>query len=96
MLHHLASSNMTIAQYVKLSMHNTSAFLGLKNHLSENTSQEILRQREAIGSAVIVEQRHQVHTGVHNPAVLVIIARGLSKKLTKCARIIGLLHAKSW
>jgi hypothetical protein len=50
----ITSSEMTVAQYAELHVHETSAFLGLENYLSQMSIREVKKRRRAIVNAVLL------------------------------------------
>ncbi len=91
-LRRIASKNLTVAQYAERHVHDTSAFMGLENHLSESTTGGIRRRRDVIGRAVKTEQRRQADAGVCDPEAMSAVAEYFSDYSRRRARIIGLLH----
>ena len=85
--------NMTVAQYAEMNVHDTSAFMGLENYLSKDTTQEIGHRREEIRRAILLEQQRQLDIGIDDPEAISIISEALSVKSRLRARMIGLLHA---
>ena len=79
-------------QYAELHRQETSAFLGLEDYLSKNTSQEIRRRRKAITSAVLSEQRRQYSFGINDPDALEYASRAVSELSSRRARIIAMIH----
>mmetsp|Transcript_32799 Transcript_32799/g.59186 ORF Transcript_32799/g.59186 Transcript_32799/m.59186 type:complete len:158 (-) Transcript_32799:181-654(-) len=84
--------NMTVAQYAEMNVHDTSAFMGLENYLSKDTTQEIGHRRGSIRRAVLLEQQCQLDIGIDDPEAISIISKALSEKSRLRARMIGLLH----
>ena len=80
------TSAMTMAEYAELHRQETSAFLGLEDYLSKNTSQEIRRRRKAITSAVLSEQRRQYRFGINDPDALAYASRAVSELSSRRAR----------
>ncbi len=93
-LHCIKSWNLTIAEYAEMHAQDTSAFMGLENHLSENATGGVRRRRDAIGRAVKTEQRRQADAGVGDPEALSAVAEYFSEFSRRRARVIGLLHAQ--
>ena len=88
----ILSINMSVAQYAELKIQETSAFMGLENYLSKETTQEIKHRRRAIHRAVLLEQQCQLDIGIDDPEAISIISEALSEKSRLRARMIGLLH----
>ena len=88
----ILSINMTIAQYAELNIQDTSAFMGLENYLSKDTTQEIGRRRGEIRRAILLEQQRQLDIGIDDPEAISILSEALSEKSRLRARMIGLLH----
>jgi len=95
MMWYISSIDMTVSQYAKDNIHDTSAFLGLERYLSENTAKQTRYRRRAIRKAVLLEQRHQMGMGIHDPETIAEIAVQMSGLSRKRACIIGLLHAEN-
>ena len=83
---------MTFAQYAEHNIQETSAFMGLENHLSKDTIQEKRHRIGATLRAVILEQQRQLDIGIDDPEAISIISQALSDKSRLRARMIGLLH----
>ena len=50
----ITSSEMTVAQYAELHVHETSTFLELENYLSQMSMREVKKRRHAIVNAVLL------------------------------------------
>mmetsp|Transcript_27038 Transcript_27038/g.51116 ORF Transcript_27038/g.51116 Transcript_27038/m.51116 type:complete len:176 (-) Transcript_27038:256-783(-) len=92
LLRSILSSDMTVAQYAEMNMHDTSAFMGLERYFSQNRSRETDRLRREICREVIAEQQRHMDAGIYDPEATSIVSEGLSEKSRRRARIIGLLH----
>ena len=88
----ILSINTTVAQYAELNIQETSAFMGLENYLSKDTTQGIGHRRGSIRRAVLLEQQRQLDIGIDDPEAMSIISKVLSEKSRLRARMIGLLH----
>ena len=86
--------NMTVAQYAEMNVHDTSAFMGLENYLSKDTTEKIRYRRDAIRKAVLLEQQRQLDLCIHDPEAISILSSQVSELSRKRAHIIGLLHAE--
>eukprot|EP00579_Thalassiosira_antarctica_P022904 CAMPEP_0201990248 /NCGR_PEP_ID=MMETSP0904-20121228/93276_1 /ASSEMBLY_ACC=CAM_ASM_000553 /TAXON_ID=420261 /ORGANISM="Thalassiosira antarctica, Strain CCMP982" /LENGTH=240 /DNA_ID=CAMNT_0048544505 /DNA_START=58 /DNA_END=780 /DNA_ORIENTATION=- len=86
--------NMTVAQYAEMNVHDTSAFMGLENYLSKDTTENIRYGRDAIRKAVLLEQHRQLDLCIHDPDAISLISERVSELSRKRAHIIGLLHAE--
>ena len=88
---------MTVEEYAELNILETSVFMGLKNYLSRDISQEIGYRTGAIIRAVLSEQQRQGDIGIHDPEKISFISEALSEQSRLCASFIGILHADgSW
>mmetsp|Transcript_14223 Transcript_14223/g.30385 ORF Transcript_14223/g.30385 Transcript_14223/m.30385 type:complete len:176 (+) Transcript_14223:81-608(+) len=92
LLSSILSSDMTVAQYAEMNMHDTSTFMGLERYFSQNKSRETARLRREICREVIAEQQRQMDAGIYDPEATSLVSEGLSEKSRRRARIIGLLH----
>ena len=77
----ITSSEMTVAQYAELHLHETSTFLGLENYLSQASIREVKKHRCAIVNTVLLEQKRQHHSDnidVDTMSVVLQAVSGLS------------------
>jgi hypothetical protein len=92
LLKSITSSGMTAAQYAKLHVNETSAFLGLENYWSEVSIREVKMRRRAIVDAVLQEQKRQHHSGNINVDKMSVVSRAVSRPSRRRARLIAMLH----
>ena len=92
-LRNIHRMNLTMAEYAEKNVHDTSVFMGLEAHLSENSRVDIIRRRDSIRRAVLYEQTRQNHFGIHDHTKLAAVSLVESDMSRRRARIIGLLHA---
>ncbi len=88
----IVSNGMTMAQYAKRNVDNTSAFLGLEGHFSRAASGMMARRRRAVVAAVLSEHRRQCAAGVFTPEDLRRVLETISRKSFERARVIAKLH----
>lgn len=91
-LNTLRENDLTVAQFAKMNMDDTSTFLGLERYFSDTTSQEILHRRSAVRDAVLSEQGRQRRTGEYDADKIARVAMVESATCRKRAHMIGLLH----
>ena len=88
----ITSSEMTVAQYAKLHVNETSAFLGLENYLSQASIREVKMRRRAIVDAVLYEQERQHHSGNINVHKMSVVSQAVSGLSRRRARLIAMVH----
>lgn len=94
MLRALKAKNMTMVQFAEINAHETSAFMGLENFLSEETTRQIKLHRRATYRAVLREQMRQGETGIHDAKVMASVSEEASLWARTRAEIIALMHAE--
>mmetsp|Transcript_23815 Transcript_23815/g.57422 ORF Transcript_23815/g.57422 Transcript_23815/m.57422 type:complete len:154 (-) Transcript_23815:66-527(-) len=87
-------SVMTMAQYAEINAGDTSAFLGFESYLFRSGCRSIKQRREALRSAILVEQDRQIRLGISDPDAFVKVSEGLSSYSQRRAQLIGLIHAE--
>ena len=86
------SSGMTMAQYAKLDVNDTCAFLGIENYLSKATTREVAKRRRAIVNAVLFEQDRQYRSNNIDVDIIAVVSKAVSGLSARRARLIAMLH----
>lgn len=88
-------SVMTVAQFAELNVQNTSRFMGLENHLTEQGCLRVVQRRKAICKAVLSEQDRQRREGIsYDPDSMSKVAQAESELSRTRAFVIGLIHSQ--
>ncbi len=90
----IISSGMTVAQYAKLLVNKTTAFLGIEMYLSKSTLRGVAKRRCAIVDAVLLEQDCQYCSGNIDANLMAVASEAVSGLSAKRARLIARLHSK--
>lgn len=93
LLRDIRSLKLTVAQYAEINVSNTSAFMGIENHLSEQTTQGILNRRRSIRNAVLAEQDRQMKAKIYDPDEMAKVSQAESERSRLRAHLIGMMHA---
>jgi hypothetical protein len=90
----IISSGMTVAQYAKLHVNETTAFLGIEKNLSKATLRGVAKRRRAIVDAVLLEQDRQYRSGNIDADLMAVASEAVSGLSAKLAMLIARLHSK--
>ncbi len=83
-----------MAQYTKLHVNETGAFLGIKNSLSEATIRGVVKCRYAIVDAILLEQERQYCSGNIDADIMAVASEAISGLSARRARLFAMLHSK--
>ncbi len=93
LLREISSHGISMAEYAEMSVHDTSAFMGLETYLTESSARNIAQRRWAVWNAVLSEQRRQHMAGICDPVKMRSVSEAASGMSSTRAWIIGKLHA---
>ncbi len=89
----IASKRMTLLEYAKMHVHDTTSFLGLEGFLTRDTFREISLRRRSLYDAVLSEQTRQTSSDVYDPDAMARISEVVTVLARNKARLIGKIHS---
>jgi hypothetical protein len=84
---------MTLLEYAKMHVHDTTSFLGLEGFLTRDTFREISLRRRSLYDAVLSEQTRQTSSDVYDPDAMARISEVVTVLARNKARLIGKIHS---
>ncbi len=95
LLRTMASNDVTVAEYAEMHLDDTSAFMGLEDHMTPSATGRIRERRGAVRRAVWLEQWRQNATSAFDPDAMRRALEEITAESFQRAQVIAMLHASN-